>query len=800
MRKSILGLSRITAIATVLVVIASGAFSEYVLDDTPGIGREFDGIGGLSGGGATSRLLPNYPKEQLDQILDYLFKPNFGAALQILKVEIGGDAQSTDGTESSHMHSADDENYRRGYEWMLMVEAKRRNPNIKLYGLSWAFPAWVGNGSGSPFKFPNLTAGYIVKWVTGAKKNYNLDIDYVGVWNERSYDSTYIKTLRAMLDANGLQKTRIVAHDGGWDIAGDILNDPDLANAVDVIGAHYPGTNSNSDAVETGKKLWASEDFSTYNDLTGGGCWARILNQNYVNGQMTSTISWNLIASYYEDLPFYRDGLMTAVHPWTGHYDVESPIWGSAHTTQFTEPGWMYLKVGSGAGHLDKGGSYVTLLSPDKKDATIVIETMSHDHSKCIRPGLPEYNVSAQMAFFQLKGSLAGISKFSLWRTHHDFSGNATMFFEKMNDIEVNNGQFSLELDVDSIWTLSTTSGQMKGNYDNVPAPAPFPLPYSDNFDSYSLNSEASNFADQSGVFEIFTSSDSFRGKVMRQVVTERPITWCGDANQPNTLIGEKSWTDINVTVDAMMEKIGSVFVAARFSTGGCHGASATGVFLWVSSDSTGSFTITTDLAGKSVIGSGAAGGRPGRWFTLSLHVQGTTATALIDGVIVFRSTNIQQANGWAAMGAGSFDYAQFDNFSVVSGSVPCPAPAAGQSVIMSDHSANRMWTVKGSSIQLVGTSLCLDVSGATSRGYPNVVIEECNTNSVNQTFAYDSDKTIRNKGSGTCLDIMDEDTSDGSEVQLYGCSGQSNQQWSLPTGTGLITTSLDDLFMAVCG
>lgn len=54
-------------------------------------------------------------------------------------------------------------------------------------------------------------------------------------------------------------------------------------------------------------------------------------------------------------------------------FSISLPL---AHTTQFTEPGWAYLKVGSGAGHLDKGGSYVTLLSPDKKDATIVIETM----------------------------------------------------------------------------------------------------------------------------------------------------------------------------------------------------------------------------------------------------------------------------------------------------------------------------------------------------------------------------------------------------------------------------------------
>ena len=43
------------------------------------------------------------------------------------------------------------------------------------------YPVQVGNGSDSPYKFPNLTAEYIVKWVLGAKKYYNLDIDYVGV-------------------------------------------------------------------------------------------------------------------------------------------------------------------------------------------------------------------------------------------------------------------------------------------------------------------------------------------------------------------------------------------------------------------------------------------------------------------------------------------------------------------------------------------------------------------------------------------------------------------------------------------
>ncbi len=53
------------------------------------------------------------------------------------QVEIGGDCQSTSGTEPSHMHSRDDLGCDRGYEGWLMSEAKKRNPEIKTWGLSW---------------------------------------------------------------------------------------------------------------------------------------------------------------------------------------------------------------------------------------------------------------------------------------------------------------------------------------------------------------------------------------------------------------------------------------------------------------------------------------------------------------------------------------------------------------------------------------------------------------------------------------------------------------------------------------
>ena len=36
-----------------------------------------------------------------------------------------GSIVCVDGTEASHMHTEDDENYQRGYEWWLMLEAKK---------------------------------------------------------------------------------------------------------------------------------------------------------------------------------------------------------------------------------------------------------------------------------------------------------------------------------------------------------------------------------------------------------------------------------------------------------------------------------------------------------------------------------------------------------------------------------------------------------------------------------------------------------------------------------------------------
>ncbi len=108
-----LAASLLLCAASAVGAARSAPATSYSIDDTAGPGRTFDGIGGLSGGGATSVLLPSYPEPQRSLILDVLFNKSF-AALDILKVEIGGDAQSTDGAESSHQHGPWDMNFQRG--------------------------------------------------------------------------------------------------------------------------------------------------------------------------------------------------------------------------------------------------------------------------------------------------------------------------------------------------------------------------------------------------------------------------------------------------------------------------------------------------------------------------------------------------------------------------------------------------------------------------------------------------------------------------------------------------------------
>jgi galactosylceramidase len=81
-----------------------------------------------------------------------------------------------------------------------MKEAKKRNPQLKLYGLPWGWPGWLDPDSSPDKKAKNVfanparTANYTLAWLRGAKRVHNLDIDYIGQWNERDAWANVIRT------------------------------------------------------------------------------------------------------------------------------------------------------------------------------------------------------------------------------------------------------------------------------------------------------------------------------------------------------------------------------------------------------------------------------------------------------------------------------------------------------------------------------------------------------------------------------------------------------------------------------
>lgn len=119
------------------------------------------------------------------------------------------------------------------------------------------------------------------------------------------------QVLRQELDKHNLTKVQIVAADGSFGkIANETIADKELNKSVAILGcalcgkswsilkllscfsAHYPGTYSTVNASKSGKPLWASEDYSTFNNKTGAGCWARVSLQS--GAEALDARSWPL--------------------------------------------------------------------------------------------------------------------------------------------------------------------------------------------------------------------------------------------------------------------------------------------------------------------------------------------------------------------------------------------------------------------------------------------------------------------------------------------------------------------------
>ena len=609
----------------------------------------YDGIGAVSAG-ASSRLLIDYPEPYRSQVLDFLFKPNYGASLQHLKVEIGGDINSTDGSEPSHMRTREDENYERGYEWWLMKEAKKRNPDIILDALAWGAPGWIGDGN----YYSQDMADYIVKFLKGAKEHHDLHINYVGIWNEKEFDVEWIKLFRRTLDRSGLTGVKIVASDMNgpphkmWEIADSMVADPELKDAVDAIGIHYAHGETPASALQLrveGKRLWSTEDgeWNWFTMLPYRHERGQKLNLNYIDRRLTKTEFWSPVTSYYDCLPAPGSGMIRANTPWSGAYEIEKTLWSVAHTTQFVKPGWQYLE--NGCLKLPKGGSVVSLADPEGKQLSVIIETT---HAN----GIQEMVIDPR--------GISGHDRLHLW-----VSDDLQDFIQEA-DVVRTDGVFRILTKPRAIYTLTTTTGQQKGTATG-PNPAAFPLPYIEDFENYPGGKTPKYLSDQSGAYEVSTVK---RGnKALVQQIYRKGIDW-SRTETAFSLIGEMNWSDIEVSADVMFPAFSREDSRELFASVIARGyQGAVWAAFQVANPVGYNFRLYADgrwklLTADEEIAAGSADVSRKEWVNLKIVCRGDLISGYINGEKVCEVNDPMYRRGLAGIGS-SFDPVMFDNLKI---------------------------------------------------------------------------------------------------------------------------------------
>jgi hypothetical protein len=509
-------------------LLAAGAARAAIVLSPADRARVFEGVGGISGGGATSRLLFDYPEPQRTALLDALFSPQQGAAFQTAKVEIPADADTTCGSEVAHRHDADDGgSCTRGYEGTFLASANARRPGITSSSLQWAAPKFVSEAAvadgKSLFTATNIDE-YVIPWLRCMQTEYNVTITWQGSgWNEKIHNNSYTKLMRRKLDAAGFAGTGLAAADqccsSSWNIISDLVADTELRSAVAAVSTHCAGSMNKQDtpqaAVDLGTALFQGEEHIGLPDPDGVPVWqwpaaaatGVEINQNWVLSNMSSTVFWPAAYAWLSGLAYNGKGFVVAASPWGADAPCYIPtaLWVVAHTTHFTTARASWLLNNSGSGHLTDARaplgngawniSYVTYATGS--DVTVVVESfLQGGEWHASRGGAAAAAAAPAQAVFQLAGD------FSKWAggALHVWHTNKTATFERLPDVAVAaDGTFSIAIESGAIYTYTSVESAHPGAAawlaksaaaggcvaapelaadDLWPPESPFPLPY----------------------------------------------------------------------------------------------------------------------------------------------------------------------------------------------------------------------------------------------------------------------------------------------------------------------------------
>lgn len=534
----------------------------------------------------SSRLLLDYRAEHPEvyyKILNWLFDPEGAIRMTHLKLEMGADINSSSGTEPSTKRSANEPaDVTRGAGFRLAADAVRINPDITLELLSWGVPGYINNAPEKE-KFP-LRYAWFKETLDAAFETYGLRFSFIDPnINERAVEREWIKYFSKRLKEEKntpypYSRIKIVAADeeAHFNAAVDMLRDPELMEAVDVIGVHYISAsdeNTRRCKNEFGKELWYSEGLAPANipsltvNADGNGLSGvnstldvagRIVNM-YPTGGYTMYEFQPAVAAYYSGVCYYPKQLIKANEPWSGHIEVGAGMYMAEHFGAFARKGWQFVDSACfGDGYekdhvlYDTKNNYLTLSDPETDDYSVVFVNHTQEERRYEITVRNLKKAASAVQIYETRGPDKGES----------FDAN---YFTRKGTVQPENtaGGWSFELTVEplSMVTVSTLDVIPADLTDDTPAEA-MPLPYSDDFEyaeceeGYlaSRGGAPRYTTDLGGAFEV--EEDPERGHILVQKITEsmKGSEW-GYTPTPVTSFGDDCWANYSVSADVRLEE-----------------------------------------------------------------------------------------------------------------------------------------------------------------------------------------------------------------------------------------------------
>lgn len=517
----------------------------------------FKGMGCTTASGS-SKLFLDYKllhPEAYNEILNLLFKKDYGAELSHIRIELGADVNSVSGTEPCIKRSEDSENnILNSAGFILASDALKINPEITVELMHCGEPFWVKNAF-SESKRNGYRARYswYLETIKSAYRLLGMKIDFISPQRngEENPDSEWLIYFSKRLKSEkhkfyDYSKIKIIASN----CTEELMKNDSFRKSIDIISFR----NTASAVENTGKEIWYSDGRASGNvPKLAINCNASgIIGENSITDiaseiikgfsgkKMTMYQFFPAVAGYYGGTSHFPAQLITANTPWSGRYSVNSSFFMAMHFTRFAKKGWRFI---------ENVPENCLVLMPENKSELTFIFCNNTSKSK-------GYNIDISACGMDERIFNVVETKSPQFNTHY-----ASNWFRRTSQKKPFKSKLYIEVKSGSILTLTTLDTSFVNGTDTVKKPIFKPkrleLPYNDSFCYPDFFAGTRGNApllttDLGGCFEI--SGNFLQQKVRADMLPENSAF--RDTPNPLTCLGDDSWVNYSAETEFFLDSL----------------------------------------------------------------------------------------------------------------------------------------------------------------------------------------------------------------------------------------------------